>query len=113
GPRNEFRQLWSVDVNPADQAIDRGAPPELNVWSVMRNGESRDKVDLLLLGDGYVAAEMEKWHRDARRTADTLFGVSPFREHRQDFNVWAIDTPAEESGVARPSDNVFRRSPLR
>jgi hypothetical protein len=42
-----------------------------------------------------------------------LFAVSPFKEHRSDFNVWAIDTPAEESGVARASDGVYRRSPLR
>ncbi len=113
GPRGEFRDVWSVEIDPADAAIDRGAPPKLNVWAVMENGEPRDKVDLLLLGDGYTAAEMEKWHRDARRTVDLLFAVSPFREHRQDFNVWAIDTPAEERGVARPSDGIYRHSPLR
>jgi hypothetical protein len=73
----------------------------------------RDKVDLLLMGDGYTATEMEKWHRDARRMVETLFAASPFKEHCQDFNVWAVDTPAEESGVARPSDGIFRRSPLR
>jgi hypothetical protein len=78
----------------------------------MRNGESAARVDLLLLGDGYTAAEMEKWRKDARRLVETLFAVSPFRERRQDFNVWAIDTPAAESGVSRPSDGVWRRSPL-
>ena len=113
GPRNEFREVWSIVVDPADAGVERGAPPKLNVWAVMQNGAPRDKVDLLLMGDGYTAAEMEKWHRDARRMAETLFAVSPFKEHRQDFNVWAVDTPAEESGVARPSDGIFRRSPLR
>jgi hypothetical protein len=112
GPRNEFREVWSVVIDPADRAIDRSAAPKLNVWAVIENGAPRDKVDLLLLGDGYTQAEMEKWHADARRTAQLLFAVSPFKEHRQDFNVWAIDTPAEESGVARPSDGVYRRSPL-
>ena len=112
GPNNEFREVWSTVVDPADPAIDRSAAPKLNVWAVIENGPPRDKVDLLLLGDGYTAAEMDKWHRDARRTADTLFAVSPFKEHRADFNVWAIDTPAEESGVSRPSDGVYRRSPL-
>ena len=112
GPRNEFREVWSLVADPADPAIDRSAPPKLNVWAVMENGPPRDKVDLLLLGDGYTAAEMDKWHRDARRMAETLFAASPFKEHRQDFNVWAIDTPAEESGVSRPSDGVYRRSPL-
>ena len=113
GPRNEFREVWSIVVDPSDAGVDRGAPPKLNTWAVMQNGPPRDKVDLLLMGDGYTATEIEKWHSDARRMAETLFAASPFREHRQDFNVWAVDTPAEESGVSRPSDSVFRRSPLR
>src|SRR5512146_2291379 len=79
----------------------------------MKNGEPRDKVDLLLLGDGYTAAEMGKWHNDARRLTDILFAASPFKERRSAFNVWAVDTPAEESGIARPSDGVYCRSPLR
>jgi hypothetical protein len=113
GPRNELVEIWSVLIAPDDLAIDSAAPPKLNVWPVVQNGEPRDKVDLLLLGDGYTAAEMDKWHRDARRTSDLLFAVSPFKEHRGDFNVWAIDTPAEQSGVSRPSDGIWRNSPLR
>ncbi|MBZ5723723.1 MAG: IgA Peptidase M64 [Acidobacteriia bacterium] len=110
--RGEFHDVWSVMADPADPAIDRSLPPRLNVWPVVQSGAPRDKVDLLLLGDGYTASEMEKWHRDARRTAQLLFAVPPFKEHRADFNVWAIDVPAEESGVSRPSDGVYRHSPL-
>ena len=112
--QNAFREAWSFLLDPADPAILRtpakGAPA---VWAVMKNGEPRDKVDLLLMGDGYTAAEMGKWHADAKRLTEILFAVSPFKERRADFNVWAVDTPAEESGVARPSDGVQRLSPLR
>jgi hypothetical protein len=107
-----FREVWSVTVDPAANTIDRAAPPALPVWAVMKNGEPKDKVDLLLLGDGYTAAEMEKWHADARRLTELLFATSPFKERRSDFNVWAVDTPAAESGVSRPSDGVWRRSPI-
>jgi len=109
---NAFREIWSVIVDPAGRDIDRSRMPAAKVWAVEQNGPPADKVDLLLLGDGYTAAEMDKWHKDARRLAETLFSQSPFKEHRKDFNVWAIDTPAEESGVSRPSDGVWRRSPL-
>ncbi len=112
--QNAFRELWSVVIDPASQDVDRSASAsQSRVWAVMKNGEPRDKVDLLLLGDGYTAAEMEKWHNDARRLTEVLFSVSPFKENRRRFNVWALDTPARESGVARPSDGVYRRSPLR
>jgi len=112
--QNAFREMWSMVVDPADPTIDRSGPPKnVKVWAVMQNGEPRNKVDLLLMGDGYTAAEMEKWHADARRLAQTLFGTSPFKERRNDFNVWAIDIAADESGISRPSDGIARRSPLR
>jgi IgA peptidase M64/peptidase M64-like protein len=110
---NLFREVWTVRVDPADPALDRAAAADAKAWAVFENGPPADKVDLLLLGDGYTAAEMGKWHADAKRLAETLFAVSPFKERRSDFNVWALDTPAAESGVARPSDGVYRRSPLR
>jgi hypothetical protein len=110
--QNAFREAWSVLVDPADPQIDRSAPPALNVWAVMKNGEPQDKVDLLLMGDGYTAAEMDKWHKDAQRLADTLFAVSPFKERKSSFNVWAVDTPSDDSGVSRTSDAVWKRSAL-
>jgi hypothetical protein len=112
--RNTFVEVWSIGIDPASPQVDRAAPPAgARLWAVMRNGEPCDKVDLLLLGDGYTAAEMDKWHRDARRLTETLFAVSPFKENRTLFNVWALDTPAEESGISRPSDGVYRHSPIR
>ena len=112
--QNAFREVWSVVLDPADPTIDRSAPPAAyKVWAVLKNGDPREKLDLLMLGDGYTAGEMEKWHRDAQRMAALLLEVSPFRERKSDFNVWAIDSPADESGVARPSDGMYRRSPLR
>ncbi len=112
--QNAFREIWSVVLDPKGPFVDRTGPgPAPKPWAVLKNGDPKDKVDLLLMGDGYTAAEMDKWHKDARRLAELLFAVSPFRERRADFNVWAVDTPAEQSGVARPSDGVPRRSPLR
>jgi hypothetical protein len=112
-PDQSFRDVWSVEVDPADPAIDRAGPSPFRVWAVQESGPPADKVDLLLMGDGYTAAEMPLWHRDAQRLADLLFAVSPFKERRRDFNVWAVDTPSDQSGVSRPSDGVYRRSALR
>ncbi|MBI5086391.1 MAG: IgA Peptidase M64, partial [Acidobacteria bacterium] len=114
GAKGAFRDAWSVTVDPKDPGMDRAKPPAaVKVWAVMKNGEPADKVDLLLIGDGYTAAETGKWHADAKRLSETLFAASPFKERRSAFNVWAIDVPADESGVARPSEGVHRRSPVR
>ncbi len=44
--------------------------------------------------------------------ANALFAREPFREHRGDFNVWGICAPAAEAGVARPSADIHRRTPV-
>jgi hypothetical protein len=113
GPDQSFREVWTLAIDPADAAIDRSGPSSFPVWAVHRSGEPQDKVDLLLMGDGYTAAEMPRWHDDARRLAEMLFAVSPFKERRGDFNVWAVDTPSEQGGVSRPSEGIYRRSALR
>ena len=51
-------------------------------------GDPAEKVDFLILGDGYTAAERGKFEKDARRLAEILFAVAPFKERRADFNVW-------------------------
>jgi hypothetical protein len=75
-------------------------------------GEPATKVDFVILGDGYTAAEARKFEADARRLTDVLFSTSPFKEHRKDFNVWALCPPAAESGISRPSTGVYHDSHL-
>ena len=79
---------------------------------IQKSGEPAEKVDFLILGDGYTAAERGKFEKDARRLVEILFAASPYKEHRKDFNVWALCPAAAESGISRPSTGVHRDSPL-
>ena len=111
--RNFFREVWSVVLDPKDIFVDRSNPkPPAPLVEIQRSGDSASKVDFLILGDGYTAAERQKFERDARRMTEVLFSTSPFRERRADFNVWALCPPAAESGVSRPSTGLYRDSPL-
>jgi len=111
--RNAFSVVWSVDVDPASQDIERKVGPAAGTPIAIRNnGPSASKVDLLILGDGYTAAEAGKFAADARRLSDRLFSVTPFRERAGDFNVWALMVPTPQSGVSRPSTGAYRWSPL-
>ncbi|HEX8180042.1 MAG TPA: IgA Peptidase M64 [Pyrinomonadaceae bacterium] len=111
--QNAFREVWTTTIDPKDIFVDRARrPAPAPLLAIQRNGDPATKVDLLLLGDGYTAAELPKFERDARRLTEVLFATSPFREHRRDFNVWALCPPAAESGIARPSTGVYRASPI-
>src|SRR5687767_6998714 len=111
--KNNFQDIWTTTIDPADMFIDRSkrvAPAP--VITIQKTGEPEAKVDFLIMGDGYTAAEAKKFEADARRLTEVLFSTSPFKEHRKDFNVWAMSPPAAESGVSRPSTGIYRDSPL-
>ena len=108
---NTFAPSWSVTVDPDALDIDRVAQPApAPPIAIRHNGDSAHKVDLLLLGDGYAAADMPKFEQRARALADRLFSVSPFKERASDFNVWALAVPTAESGVSRPSTGIHHAS---
>ena len=109
--RNAFREVASFLVDPKDRFLDTAKPPSPGpLLSLEKHGEPADKVDFLILGDGYTAAERGKFEKDARRLIEMLFATSPFRERRNDFNVWGLCPPSEESGVSRPSTGIHRWS---
>jgi len=109
----EFHEVWATTIDPHNKFIDTSKPPSPGpLLTIQKNGEPSTKVDLLIMGDGYTAAERSKFEQDARRFTEILFTRSPFREHRQDFNVWGLCPSAEESGISRPSSRIHRRNPL-
>ncbi len=111
--KNMFREIWTIGLDPSDIFIDRSplkAPAPL--IEIQKSGDPASKVDFLIIGDGYTAAEQKKFEADARRMTEVLFNTSPFKERRGDFNVWGLCPPAAESGVSRPSTGVYRDSPL-
>ena len=111
--KNVFQDVWTTTIDPADQFVDRSKPvAPAPLITIQKTGEPEDRVDFLILGDGYTAAEAKKFEADARRLTDTLFATSPFKENRRSFNVWALCPPAAESGISRPSTGIYRDSPL-
>ena len=113
GFRGLWKEVWKTVVDPKDKFVDRSRPPSPGALiELQKMGDPSTKVDLLVLGDGYTVAERPKFEKDAGRFVEAVFSTSPFREHRNDFNVWGLCPAAEESGVSRPSSGIYRRSPV-
>lgn len=108
----EFEGIWTISIDPASRFVHRASTAEYPVNAIIENGSPSQKVDLVILGDGYTPEEMEKYHVAARRAAEDLFAHEPFAGRRADFNVFTVDSPAAESGISRPRSGLFRDSPL-
>ena len=111
--RNVFRDLWSTKIDPADKFVVRGAEADAGpLIKLHESGDPAKKLDLLILGDGYTARERAKFERDAKRLTATLLATSPFKERQGDINIWGLSPAAAQSGISRPSQHIYRRSPV-
>lgn len=111
GPDQAFREAWTLLVDPRDQDVDDAPPPSPGpLLELHRSGPPEEKLDLLLVGDGYIAAERGLFERQARALVAALFAHEPWRSRQGDVNVWGLCPPAERSGVSRPSTGQHRRS---
>jgi hypothetical protein len=111
--KNLFVKIWETKIDPSSRNVN----PAENlmkhpVFTYLESGPPSDKVDIVILGDGYTQAEMEKFHQDVIKMMDELFKVEPFKSRKKDFNVRAIDTPSEVSGINKPHPGIFKRTPL-
>jgi hypothetical protein len=113
--KNVFREIWSVTVDPADTFVEkRGRAPRAvgPLYRIRASGDPEKKLDVLILGEGYTEAERGKFQRDAKKLSDILLATEPFKSRTADINVWGLSPAAEESGVSRPSQKIFRQSPV-
>jgi hypothetical protein len=111
--KNVFRDVWSTPIDPADKFVMRNAEADAGpLIKLHESGDPSRKLDLLILGDGYTVRERAKFERDARRLTATLLATSPFKERQGDINVWGLSPAAAQSGISRPSQHIYRRSPV-
>jgi hypothetical protein len=111
--KNQFQAIWSVDIDTdAQDVVKKAVVSDLKPIPIHVSGDPADKVDLLILGDGYTQKEMQKFVADAKRLSKYLFSVSPFKERAKDFNIWGLAVPTKQSGVSRPSTGQYHASSL-
>ncbi|HJR61230.1 MAG TPA: M64 family metallopeptidase [Vicinamibacterales bacterium] len=111
---NRFVPVWTADVDPGSRFVNRAGLKGHagRVVPMVESGPASQKVDLLIISEGYTTAEMAKFQTDATRLLGALFAEEPFKSRRGDFNVRALQLPSAESGVHRPNAGVFRRTPV-
>jgi len=110
---NKFAEIWNTDIDPANRQV---LPAERihneKVDIIAENGPASEKLDIVILGDGYSTSEMEKFRNDAKRMSNALLTTEPFKSQSKNINIRAVETPAMQSGVNKPHHGVFKRSPL-
>lgn len=111
--KNNFVELWSTTIDPHSRFVNREKKQyPYKVEKVLDNGLPFEKVDLLIIGDGYTKKEQKKFQRDVKRYTDVLFSSAPFDKRKNDFNVWSIEVTSNDSGIDEPRKNIWTDNTL-
>jgi len=114
GERMTFRAVFStiIDPNSPVQINREQRPNPYKILEVMVNGAPEKKVDIVIVGDGYAKEDMVKFRKDVNHFTDVMFSTEPFKKHKNDFNVRAIEVISDESGIDKPDKNIWKHTAL-
>ncbi len=79
--------------------------PRAVVESQSITGPAANRVDFLIMGDGYTAAQSSQFNTDATNVASQFFSISPYSVYQNYFNIHTLFTASSQSGADHPPYN--------
>ena len=75
------------------------------VTTVYNSGTTQSRYDMVILGDGYQAAEQTRFNQDVQTFLTALFQKQPYATFASYYNVHTVFRASVESGADRPDEN--------
>lgn len=100
-------------IDPADILI-----RPLNAWPgsywnyLRRTGDSRERIDVAFVAEGYGTGEMETFRADCEESIEAILSHEPFRSMAGRFNFIAVNVPSQEGGVSIPHRGEWHQTVL-
>ena len=91
--------VWEYVIDRKTKSLMEPAKNNNNrVVRLLDSGDPKDKVDILILGDGYKTDEIKPFDADVLHFYNSLINTEPFKSRKSDFNVHAIQVPSYDGG---------------
>lgn len=87
---------------------------QYQVDTLYKTGPLDNRINVVILGDGFTQQELPKFATEAKKFADFFLGYDPYVHYRNYFNFFAIRTPSAESGVTNPgtAPDAYKDQPV-
>ena len=106
----QWGQKYADTLFISDIKTKNEAPKKYKIDTLLYNGHSSEKIDLVFLSEGYTREEMGKYVADAKRMAQFLLNFQPFNGFQDKFNLYAIQVPSVESGADEPEIGILKNT---
>ncbi len=110
--RDSVTALMTHLVDPSDILIRPVVSPYTldKCRYVHKGGDSKEAIDIAIVGEGYTKEEMEIFYRDAKETADQILSYEPFKGKADKLNFIAVPVESKESGVSIPLKGEWKQT---
>lgn len=112
--QNLLNEIFSTEIDPADLYIikDPVKDKSVKVIKSFNSGNPHNKVDIVIIGDGYTIKEEKKFEKDLKRFTNVLLSNEPYKTYKDRFNIYGVFKASEESGIDEPGANVYKNTVL-
>ncbi|MCF8239997.1 MAG: IgA Peptidase M64 [Melioribacteraceae bacterium] len=105
--KNNFNEIFDLEISPDDYFIKNDNRKQFENFKIHFSGDSKEKLDIVFIPDGYTKEEMDKFRNDCKRFSDYLFNYEPFKSSPAMINTWGIAAPSDESGTDIPGEDIW------
>ena len=115
GARRDTIASFIHHFDPADILVRRPSASQIPVPHryIHRAGDSRDKIDVAILAEGYTAAQTDSFYRHAEEAVSSILSHEPFASKKDRFNFVAVACESIDSGVSIPRLGQWRDTAVR
>ena len=102
-PRKNIRTRMKHLVDPNDILIQQKGTSHITPHKyIQKKGKPEQCIDVAILAEGYTEEEMDTFYKDAEIACESLFAHEPFKSMKKRFNIVAVASASQDSGVSIP-----------
>jgi hypothetical protein len=112
--KNVLSPIFSSEIDPSELTIIREEPKDkdVKVFETVKSGDPHNKVDIVILGEGYTKEEESKFSSDLEKFTNILLNKEPYKTYKDNFNVYGVFKASDESGADEPDHASFKNTVL-
>ena len=99
-------------VNPNDILIRHIGERNVTPYVTLHSGAAPHPIRIAFVAEGYQGEELTTYLEDCRKAVRSLFNHEPFKSLQDRFNIIALLSTSEESGVSVPRQGIWKRTAL-
>jgi len=111
---NNLSPVFKQEIDPSDYHIIKQKPGFHNdvIIPIIKNGDPHEKVDIVILAEGYQDKELDQFKIDLENYTRLFFSVEPYKSRSKLFNINGIFSASEESGTDEPRQLIYKSTRL-